>query len=107
MLENVHTSFSSWAIAFEAHSTSSWKEAFTFSKATQNLMLQNRISVFSVFADFLENITAEYSIYYVIWQKKTFVIFAFLQGSYGIVKLAYNKDDDVQYVSKIDLSSNF
>ena len=70
MLENVHTSFSSWAIAFEAHSTSSWKEAFTISKATQNLMLQNCISVFSVFADFLENITAEYSIYYVIWQKK-------------------------------------
>ena len=70
-------------------------------------MLQNRISVFSVFADFLDNITAECSIYYVIWQKTTFVIFAFLQGSYGIVKLAYNKDDDVQYVSKIYLFKQF
>ena len=42
------------------------------------------------------------TIYYVIWQKTTtFLIFAFLQGSYGIVKLAYNKDDDVQYAMKI------
>ncbi len=31
------------------------------------------------------------------------LIFFPLQGSYGIVKLAYNKDDDVQYVSSIVL----
>ena len=27
--------------------------------------------------------------------------FDWFQGSYGIVKLAYNKDDDVQYAMKI------
>ena len=37
--------------------------------------------------------------YVYIWLMLVFV----LQGSYGIVKLAYNKDDDVQYVSALRL----
>ena len=39
--------------------------------------------------------------YYVIWRKNSTLCYCVLQGSYGIVKLAYNKDDDVQYAMKI------
>ena len=33
--------------------------------------------------------------------ERTFIVLTFLQfkGSYGLVKLAYNKDDNVEYVS--------
>ena len=34
-------------------------------------------------------------------EKNCSLCYCVLQGSYGIVKLAYNKDDDVQYAMKI------
>lgn len=36
---------------------------------------------------------------YIYMSRFDFFTFPFLQGSYGIVKLAYNEQDDVHYVS--------